>query len=433
MSIIERIKLILQKRALQQTSYVFFGSLVNGASLFTLNIILARVLSVDFFAIFSLSVLALSTVAEVSDFGLNSGLLRFAPYYISTNQTDKLKQLVKTIWSWRVWLTWILTIGGIALSYPGAKYIFGQAKIYPYLMYSFLGIGGVVLLGFLTTFLQSKQRFFYQASVQSLKGFLRLVIVIILAVLGVRNLFAYLSVYIFVPWILFISNYKVFPENFRKVEVDPAVKNSLHSQLAKFSFWLSISSVMSIFATRVDSVVISHFLGLESVAVYSAAYLPIQFFPLVYNSIGAVLTPKLSAFTDKKELISFFIRTLKWVSVAFAATIILIVPSKFLIPLFFGQKYISSMPVYLILASSLALNILSTPFSIIITIFNQTRLVFVSALLGLLINIIGNVLFVPRFGVMGSAYTFALGVIFSLCFNIVCALYLFKKRDLVIV
>src|SRR3990167_4124484 len=127
MRIKEWIQSIFRKRALHQTAFVTVGSLINGVSLLVLNIVLARALSQEAFGIFALAVLALSTIAEISDFGLNLGLLRFAPYYIATNQTDKLKQLVKTIWRWRVALTWIFTVGGIILSYPVARYLFGQA------------------------------------------------------------------------------------------------------------------------------------------------------------------------------------------------------------------------------------------------------------------------------------------------------------------
>ena len=74
MSILLRIKTILQKRALHQAFFVYVGSMVNGVSLFALNIILARILNQELFGIFSLSVLVLMTVAELSDFGLNMGL-----------------------------------------------------------------------------------------------------------------------------------------------------------------------------------------------------------------------------------------------------------------------------------------------------------------------------------------------------------------------
>jgi O-antigen/teichoic acid export membrane protein len=432
MTIKERIKIILQKRTIHQAGYVYFGSLVNGASLFALNILLARSVSENIFGIFSISVLMLSTVAEMSDFGLNAGLLRFAPYYISTSQDDKLKQLVKTIWQWRVLLTAVLTFGGLAFSGLLAKYVFGQPQISQYLAFSALGIGGVILLGFLSTYLQAKQRFFYNASMQSLKGLLRLLVVIILLWLGVKNLFVFLSVYIFIPWILFIANYKVLPFGFRHVIVENEIKIKLNSQLAKFSFWLTISSLLSIFASRVDQIMVSRLMGLASVAVFSVAYQLIQFFPLIYSSVSSVLTPKISGLTDKALMITFVKRTFKWVFVLALIVSVFIYPSQYLITLFFGQKYVLSMPVYLILAYSLMLNILAIPFSLTVMVFNRTNLVAFSGVLQLVLSVFANMFFIPAFGIIGAAYAFGLGIAASLIYNMACAFYLIKKGNLII-
>lgn len=432
MQIKERIQSIFKKRALHQTAFVTIGSLVNGVSLLALNIVLARALSQELFGVFSLSVLALSTMAEISDLGLNAGLLRFAPYYIATNQVDKLKQLVKTIWRWRTILTWVLTVGGIVLSYPLAKYLFGQPKISPYLAYSFLGIGGVILLGFLATYLQSNQRFFYQASVQSLKGFLRLLIVVILVLAGVKNLFAYLSVYIFVPWVLFLANYRVFPDKFRKVEIDREVKRNLHSQLAKFSFWLTISSLVAIAGGKIDQIMISHYLGLEQVAIFTVAWQLIQVFPILYGSISSVLMPKISSLKNKTELISFVRRVFKWVFVGTVGIALLIYPSGYLINFLFGQKYVAAMPIYLILAYSMLLNVLAIPFSMAITIFNKTHLMAIGAFFQTALLIICNLIFIPRYGIMGVAYTYLVSLVANFAWNTVWAYYLIKKKDFVV-
>lgn len=427
-----RLKVILQKRALHQTVFVYAGSMINGLSLFALNIILAKVLDQELFGIFSLSILVLMTVAEISDFGLNAGLLRFAPYYLATNQTDKLKQLVKMIWRWRVVVVLILTMGGLVLAYPVSRYIFGQVKLTPYLTFTSLGIGGVILLGFLATYLQAKQRFFYQASLQSLKGFLRLLIVLILLVFGVRNLFVYLSVYISVPWILFLLNFKEFPKDFRQVEIDLEAKNKLNSQLAHFSFWLTISSLISIFASRVDQAMVSHLLGLSEVAVFTVAWQLIQFFPVIYNSVSSVLMPKISSLTNKNDLKIFIKRAFKWVLVVVLGMGMLIYPSQYLISFLFGTKYLASMPVYLILAYGYLLNILIVPFSLLVNVFNRTYWIAVSGVMQVAVILIGNAVFIPTYGIMGAAYTFALATAFIFIWNIALAVYLFKKVDLVI-
>ena len=88
----------------------------NGACLFLVNVFLGRFLDKPSFGAFSLAILALSTLAELSDFGLNAGLLRYGSYYSARGEEGKLIQLVRTVWRWRVRLAVILTVSGIALA-----------------------------------------------------------------------------------------------------------------------------------------------------------------------------------------------------------------------------------------------------------------------------------------------------------------------------
>lgn len=430
MKLVEKIQAIFKNRSLQQALFVYCGSLVNGASLFGLNVILARSLGKESYGVFSLSVLVLMTVAEMSDFGLSAGLLRFAPYYIATKQDDKLQQLLKIIWRWRISLTFVLTGGCIVLAYPIARYVFGQPEITFYIMYTAIGIGGVILLGLLATFLQAKQRFFYNASLQSLKGFLRLAIVAILYWIGVKSLFAYLSVYILVPWVLFLTNYHLFPKNFRKHVVEEDVKKKLHSSLARFSFWLTVSSLTSILASRVDQAMISHFLGLADVAIFTVAWQLTQLFPIISSSIASVVMPKISSVQTKAELRIMLKKALVWVTAATALVAIAVYPSQYLILLFFGGAYAAAMPVYTIIACGLVLNIFAIPFSMVINVFNQTQLVAYSGIVQVIINVICNFIFIPKYGVVGAALTFVIGVVAQFIWNVGWALYLFKNKEL---
>jgi O-antigen/teichoic acid export membrane protein len=374
----------------------------------------------------------LGAIAELSDFGLNAGLLRFLPYYLSTEQPDKVKQLLKTIWQWRIGLVGALTVGGVLGAYPLARYVFDQTAIYPYLMYAASGVGGVILLGLVAVYLQASQRYVYSAALQSLKGLVRLVIAVILWLAGVHNLYAYLSVYVLVPWVLFLINFSVFPKGFRRQIVEPTVKKSIQSQLGKYSFWLTVSSLIAVVGSRIDQAMISHYLGLAEVALFTVAWQFIQLLPVFYSSINSVLMPKISALHTKAEIVSFFKKMLKWGSLGTVMAALFIYPSQYLIVLFFGQSYAPAMPLYVILAYSLMGNIFALPFSLIISVFNRTHLVAYSGFVQFAIMIIGNLMFIPRYGIMGAAYTFALSMGVLVLWNIVCALYLLKKHDLVI-
>ena len=195
----------------------------------------------------------------------------------------------------------------------------------------------------------------------------------VLIVSGVTNVFAYLSVYIFVPWVLFILNFKVLPENFRKVEIEQEVKEKLHSQLARFSFWLTVTSLTGILSSRVDQIMISHYLGLVDVAVFTVAWQLLQFFPIISGSISSVLMPKISGLKNKAELVVFVKRAFKWVLVATIGIALFVYPSQYLISLLFGHKYDAAMPLYIVLAYGTILSLLSIPFSLTIIAFNKTH------------------------------------------------------------
>lgn len=433
MAIFARIIGIIKKKAIKETAIVTIGSLINGASLFLLNIILARIIDKNSFGAFSLSLLALNTAGEISDFGLNSGLLRFAPYYISSNQREKLHQLIKTIWSWRVSLSAILTAGGIVFAYPISKYIFGQQLITQYLMFVSLGVGGVIMLGFTVTYLQASQKFFASAVTQSLKGLMRLVLFGIAAFSGLRSLYVFLGIYIVVPWVLYIFNFRYLPADFRKIIIDSEVKRQLHSQLAKFSFWLTMTSLIAILAGKLDQIMISHYLGLAEVAVFTVAWQLIQVFPVIYGAAISVLMPKMSGVQTKNDLIIFIKRISKYALMTAFIIGIFLYPSKFLILLLFGEKYREAMPLFLLLSYGMLFNIISIPFSIGVTLYNKTHLTTVSAVIQLILVLLCNFIFIPRYGIMGVGYTTVISLFTQFLWNVFFSLYLMKNHDLKVV
>ncbi len=432
MSIVTLVKELKSKKFVRDTTYLYVSAVLNGLSLFLVSVLLGRTFEKEWFAIFSLSILALSTVAEMSDLGLNGGLLRFAPFYIAHQEFDKLKQLVKTIAKWRVIMAAVVTSAGVLLSYPIAHFILKQEEMVGYLAFSFIGIGGVIFLGFISTYLQAAQRFFYHAGLQTLKGVVRLGLIASLIILGVTNIYYYLGVYICVPWVLCMVNFHVLPRGFAQVKIDDEVRKKMHSQLAKFSAWLTIWSLFSIIASRIDQVIISRYLGLEEVAIYAVAYQLIQFYPYIAQSITSVLAPKINGLHSVEELKAFLKRSLKWIVLIMISVGIIVYPSQYLITILFGNEYVRALPVYLILAYSLVLNLLSVPFSLVITAYNRTYLMAFSGVVQLMINIIGTILLIPRFGIMGAGYTFLLGIVVSVVYNMVCSYYLLRYKKIIV-
>ena len=421
---------IIKRKSFQDVFFVYGGGLVNGLSLFAINVLFARALTQDAFGTISLSLLVLSTVAEMSDLGLNGALSRFAPYYIANKKQEKLKQLVKTIWQWRIWMSAGLTVGGILVADLLARYVFGQEVLTPYFRLSFLGLGGVILLGFTSTYLKAAERFRYNARIQALKGVLRLLAIGAMVACGVTNLFWFLAVYIVVPWVLFGITYSVLPDQFQKVSIGKEERRQLHKELAKFSFWLTLWSLTAILSTRIDQAMLSHMLGVDDVALYAAAYQFVFLYALFQQSVSAVLLPKASGFTSVQQLTTFVRRVARWLVPAGILLIPLIFFSQWGFTLIFGDQYQAAIPAYLVLSMSMAISIVASAYAFIPIVYNRTDISAVSGIVQLLLNIVLNLYFIPRYGVVGAAYTFLIGIIFNALYTGVWSLFLVTRRPL---
>lgn len=424
------IRSIIKKRAIREASIVYVGACINGLSLFLINVILARSLEQTKFAIFSLTIMVLATIAEMSDFGLNGGLARFAPYYIRNHEENKLKQLLKIIWQWRIWMSFGLTIGGIVVADFLADTLFHQPILSSYLRFSFLGIGGVILLGFTSTYLKAQEWFMFDTKVQSFKGLLRVFGIGILVLFGIENLFWFLGIYIMIPWILFFISYRKLPQGFRRASLNIDDKKALTNKLTQFSFWLTIWSLSAIVAGRIDQIMLSSMLSLKEVAIYTTAFQFIFIYLLGLQSVNAILTPKLSSIPNKREVVVYIKRLLKYLFPVWVLLCVAIYASQFMVTMIFGNTYSESVPVYVWLSMSMSFNFLGLPFSFIPQLFNKTQIVALSGVIQLVLNIVLNLYLIPRYGVMGAAYTFTIGVIVSILFNFGVSLYLLKNKEI---
>lgn len=422
-----KIKNITSAKTLHEAVFVYGGAVANGGALFALNIVLAHTLSKENFGAFSLAILVLGTVAELSDFGLNAGFLRFAPYYRERNEVGKLKQLVKTVWRWRLVMSVLLTLGGIIFAKYIAVYIFKQPAITDLLRLSFLGVGGVILLGFVNTYLQAIQRFSLTSIVQGLKGILRLLIIVVLLMCGVTNLYILILVYLLIPWILLVALYHKLPKNFNNVEVEVDVKKKMHSQLARYSFWITIWSFSAIVSSRIDQILISNFLDLGQVAIYSVAFQFIFIYSLAIQSISSVLIPKINKIASKEELITYSKKVFKWIVPVAIVLAFCIYPSQYVVAFIFGEKYAASMPLYIYLSYFTLINFLAIPLPLIISVYNRTDLIAFSGFLQLIINVVCGLLFIPRYGVIGAVFAFGIGTVIVHVYSALVVMYLFKK------
>lgn len=422
---------IFPKAALQ-ASVVYAGMLGNGACLFLVNVFLGRFLDKASFGSFSLAILALSTLAELSDFGLNAGFLRYGSYYSARGEEGKLLQLVRLVWRWRVRLSVLLTVFGVAFARPIAEIVLNAPALAGTLAFSFLGVGGTVFLGFVATYLQLRERYVANAVVQFLKGFLRFAFIYGIVHAGFAGPYALVLGFIVVPWILFIFVSRLLPAGFYSAPSFASEHVAVARQLKSYSFWIALWSFAAIFAGRVEQIVLSSLMGLEAVAVFAAASQFMQAYSLGAQAVSTVLAPKAGAIRSAQELSSLMHRSFRpliWLSFALIPFIIL---SSRLIPLVFRASYADAMPVYIVLSIGYIGFMLNAPFSLAISAYNKTVFYAVLGAFQVVLSIALNYLFIPSYGVLGAALAFTVTSFVILAATGACASYLMRTREIAI-
>jgi O-antigen/teichoic acid export membrane protein len=170
--------------------------------------------------------------------------------------------------------------------------------------------------------------------------------------------------------------------------------------------------------------------GSSVLAVYTIAVLLVSFVSIPYKAMFIAAMPKINeAFIENKKehLLELFNRTNLNIIVATAFVGVLILANLHNAVAVLPKGYEALAPLFLILFLGRMIDVSTGINQEFISITPYYKFTFYAALLYIFIAVIGNRIFIPRFGIYGAAWVaaFSLGV-----YNVVKAIYLKKKFGL---
>ena len=412
---------------------MYLGAVVNAVSLFLVNIILIRTIDTDAYGAFTLAVLTLTTLAEMSDLGLNGAITRFVPEFIKHGKTAALHEVVSIVYRLRIILSAGITITGLVFAPQIAIFIFGQPAIAEAIRIGFLGVGGVVLLGFVSTYLKATEQFVKNTWLQVLKGIIRVVAVLALSLtLAPQTPLLYIGIFVLVPWLILPFFLHVLPKKRTDSnQLSVGEKQTLKKEIASFSGWLVVWSFAAIIGTRVDQIMLSNMLSLEAVAIYAYGFQFVFAYSFLQQSFSAIIAPKMNIINSTSELQSFVTRSFKWgLFGSLGVSMITVVFVIFFRPTFFPDVYTASLPVFILIVLAMMIAMICMPYTQIITVYKKSKLTAISGLISLVVNIIGNAVLIPTYGTLGAAWAFFFSMTLSTVFSLIFGYRLSKNVEL---
>ena len=204
------------------------------------------------------------------------------------------------------------------------------------------------------------------------------------------------------------------------------IDNNLLKQILIFCLPLLFSSWSSYVVNWVDTYVIKYFMTLEDVGYYQASY---KIFNTLKSFLSAgivtILTPIIITMNVKGQYekikniyLKRVIPQISFFNMVIISLIIIFSDIFFLI--IYGQEFTPSIIPFKILITSLSFTIIARSYSPIISAFNMTKMILYLGIFSGIVNLVGDIIMVPAFGINGASITsfvvFTISPIFYLYF-----------------
>ena len=413
---------------------VFIGIFISKILGYGYRAILAR-MGIEEYGLLNIGFAIYNFLIILAAFGLNEGIIRYISLYKSKDEPAKIKGIL--FYSFKITLFLSILISALLFIFSDwlSKYFVDVETTR--LQLSFIlkvfaitipfGVVGGIISNSFKAFQEVKYLVYVKNIGENLIKILLTLIILIFVknILGVSIAFSITMVLTFILSFYFL-NKKIF--NLFNKDLAPLFSNK---ELITYSWPLLISGLTIVAISWTDTLMLGVLKGPFEVGIYNSAYplaYLVSFFPIILTTL--FLPIAIGLINQKKELEfkTLYTTITKWIFITnLVLILIFILFSKELISLLFGSEYINTG--ILVLGktyplSSLALIILSIGYGIayIVTTCHQTLLVkektktiLYITLSALIINILLNYLFIPRYGVMGAAiatsFTFILEAI----------------------
>lgn len=425
MKLLRNISAVLKTKTITHTSVTLIGTGINGILGVLFFVFLARMLGPENFGLISVSIIVLNLVADIADLGVNTGVINFIGKHAKTDPSEaakffKLGLIFKTI------VSLVIITTGVLLAPLFAEKIFLKSQLTPYLVLSFVGVGGAMVFSLSTSALQAYQRYVSWSVINILSNSIRLLIVILLSMSVFLTPLNAMNVYILMPLFGFFVSLWLLPKGILKAKNEKSVAR----EFFHYNKWVALSIIVAAISSRMDTFFVARILPIKDSGFYSVGVQLSSIMPQFIFAIASVAAPKIASYTNNRELLSY-LKKLQLLTLVLAILGFLMTPLIFyFIPLIYGQDYLPAIIPFLILFYAQLIFLLAVPsHQTIFYYFSSPKIFVLISILILLVITFSNLLLVPIYGMLGAATSVLIGTILNLLIPSVYVLRRLKSHE----
>ncbi len=382
----------------------FAGNLAVYAIRFVFGVVMARLLGADLLGLYSLSLTVVSVVGVLASLGLSAGMARYVSIAVGERDEVRLWGTIQVGIALPGLIGSLLAVGVFVLAGPLSVRFFERPDMAAVLRLASWGIPLLSLLAVLEGIVQGFKRLEYivyeTVSMNSLKLLLSALLIWVgLGVMGAVAAHVVAQGVAVVLLIYFV--HRLFPLNRPWALARRRVWETL-----RFTLPLYFSQLLRRFSGSIETLILGALGVMSGVGIYATVLNLSSIGIMFHNALQKIAVPMISDLHHRGkfgQLQRVYRTTTKW-GLLFNLPIFLII-AIFADPLLaiFGDDFVAGATGLTILAFSTLFNASTGVCGSVITMTGHSRLTFVNSLIYLGVNVLLDLLFIPRWGVMGAA------------------------------
>jgi len=417
------IKAVTSTTTFKQSLITFTGIAFNGGLAAVFYILAARFLGPESFGIVTISMAFMTLVSGIFDLGINTGLVRFVGKYIK-EESDKAKRFLKFGLEIKVLVTVaIIILGWWAVPWLSTT-LFSRPYLASPLRISLFGVGATLLFSYIISSLQGIQRFGLWSGVQVGTNLFRLLLFLgiwLISSTSVENTLWTHAISLFVG---FVIGLMFLPKGTFSVKGELSIRK----EFVDYNKWVAAFILVAAFSSRMDTFISARLLPLVQVGIYGVALQIVYVVPQIVSALSTVIAPKMASMGSVTDLVGYLKKTQALVLGLCVLGVFAIPLVLFLIPILFGESYISSRPIFIVLLLGNLVYLASMPIHMsIFYYFSYPKLFFWVSLGHLAITSVLGWVLISAYGAIGAAFSVLVGSLFNFTVPLVWVINKVKK------
>lgn len=405
----------------RSTYLTTFGAGINAFLGFVFTIIVARSVSPADFGLFSVVMNLMAILLVVGDAGLSSSILRFLPQAIRESRKDKSQRIIKASFLATFLIGGFLALLLFLLSSPLSEVVFVKRELVLPLMVVSVALVGLPLSSLFVSILQGQQRFLFGVITESSVYLMKTLITIFLLLSGNLNLVSVLIIFSLTSFTGLILGFFFIGPRFLTAKTD----FSLLKTLFGFGVWVALGRIANAVSGKIDTLMLVRFVETAEVGFYAAAQRMTFIFPVMVTGVAAVLQPKFASLKTLAEAKTFTKKSILLFSLLVLPIIILFILAPWVTIWIYGQAYEPAAIIFQwLLVSSFFFIVGSVPAIIILYYLGDSRFYTAISVFTLFLIFLGNLVLIPRLGVIGPAISLAFAYGAG---TLISSLFLYKR------